>query len=145
VEYEVMEVAETTYAVIKRTVQFSELPQVMPGLVSQVHDWAHAQGSHGPAMCISSMAGEGKVNIAPGVQLDAPVDTPDPIEIVTKPGGRAAVYVHVGPYDELAQVYQRFYDALNAAGESEAGDPVEIYESAPDDPRPSTRIIWPIR
>lgn len=140
-----MDVPEASYAVIKRTVAFDELPQVMPELMGQVHEWAHAQGPHGLTMCISSLAGEGKLNIAPGVQLDGPVDTPDPIEIVTKPSGRAAVYVHIGPYEELPQVYQRFYDALQAGGETEAGEPVEIYESGPDDPRPSTRIIWPIR
>ncbi len=144
-DYEVMEIPETTYAVIKRTVAFEELPQVMPGLMGQVHDWAHAQGPHGHAMCISSRAGDGKLNIAPGVQLEATVDPPDPIEIVIKPGGRAAVHLHVGPYDELPQVYRRFFDALKAAGETEAGDPVEIYESGPADPRPTTRIIWPIR
>jgi AraC family transcriptional regulator len=144
-EYEVMEVPEARYAVIRRTVAFEELPQVMPGLMGQVHAWAHAQGPHGPAMCISSTAGEGKLSIAPGVQLDAPADPPDPIEIVTKPAGRAAVHLHVGPYEELPQVYQRLYDALQAAGETEAGEPVEIYESGPDDPRPTTRIIWPIR
>jgi hypothetical protein len=31
------------------------------------------------------------------------------------------------------------------AGETEAGDPVEIHESGPDEPRPTTRVVWSIR
>jgi effector-binding domain-containing protein len=144
-DYEVTDVPASTYAVIRRTLPFGELPTVVPQLIGQVHEWAHAQAPHGLPMCLSSSAGEGTLNIAPGWEVGADAgDPPAPIELVHTPEQRAAVHVHVGPYDELGRVYPKLYDALTAGGLRPAEEPREIYESPPDDPNPTTRIIWPL-
>jgi effector-binding domain-containing protein len=141
-DYEVTEVEPASYAVIRRTVPYAELPQVMPALLEHTHAWAEANGGHGHRMTISSRAGDGRLDVAPGVEYDGGAEPPAPIELVRTPRQRAAVYVHVGGYEELPDVYRRLWDALTADGHAEAGEPREIYLSHDD--RPTTRIIWPL-
>jgi effector-binding domain-containing protein len=143
-DYEVTEVPPASYAVIRRTVAFEELPQVMPGLLEETHAWGEANGGHGHRVAISSMTADGRLNIAPGVEYDGTAEPPEPIELVRTPAQRAAVYVHVGSYEELPGVYQRFWDALQTDGHTAAGEPREIYESHDGPDGPVTRIIWPI-
>jgi effector-binding domain-containing protein len=144
-DYDVTEVPASTYAVIRRTLPFADLPTVIPQLIGQVHEWAHAQAPHGLPMCFSSSAGEGMLHVGPGWEVGADAaDPPAPIELVRTPAQRAAVHVHVGPYDELGEVYPRLWEALTADGLQPAAEPREIYESPPDDPSPTTRIVWPL-
>ena len=58
-DYEIQDVPEATYAVIERTVAFSEVPAVMPGLMDKVHSWAETV-PHGVHMCISSTTDDGR-------------------------------------------------------------------------------------
>ena len=145
-QYEVTDVPAATYAVIRRTVPFAEVSNVIPELVGQVLvHLPHEQAAHGRPMCFSSSAGEGMLNIGPGWEIgDGSGDPPGPAELVRTPAQRAAVHLHVGPYVGLAEVYPRFYDALTAAGLKPADEPREIYESEQGDPMPTTRIIWPL-
>jgi predicted transcriptional regulator YdeE len=141
-DYDVQEVPERTYAVIRRTVPFPEVPTAMQELIGQVHGWA-ATVEHGQSMCISSMTDDGRLNIAPGVEVEpGVVDPPEPFELVTRPARRSAVHLYVGPYEGLPGVYQELYDALKRDGLTEAGEPIEIYEQ--HDPVPQTRIEWPV-
>ena len=141
-DYEIQQVPAGTYAVIKRTVAFSEVPSVMPELMGKVHRWADTV-PHGVNMCISSATPDGQLNIAPGVEVEPDaVEPPDDFELVTRPAQRAAVHLYVGPYETLAGVYQEFHDQLQRDGYTERGEPIEIYEQ--HDPVPETRIIWPV-
>jgi predicted transcriptional regulator YdeE len=140
--YEIQEVPEQTYAVIKRTVAFSDVPTVMQELMGKVESWADTV-PHGLHMCISSMTGDGQLNIAPGVEVEpGSVEPPEGFELVTRPARRSAVHLYVGPYDGLPGVYQEFYDQLQRDGYTEKAEPIEIYEK--HDAVPETRIIWPI-
>ena len=140
--YEIQEVPEQTYAVIKRTVAFSDVPTVMQELMGKVESWADTV-PHGLHMCISSMSGEGQLNIAPGVEVEpGSVEPPEGFELVTRPAQRSAVHLYVGQYDGLPGVYQEFNDQLRRDGYTEKGEPIEIYEK--HDRVPETRIIWPI-
>lgn len=141
-DYEVMEVPESTWAVIRATVSFPEVPTTMGTLLGQVHEWA-ATVPHGKTGTISSLTPDGKLNLAPGVEVDpAEVDPPEPFELVTRPAQRSAVHLYVGPYEGLPGVFQELYAALQADGLKEAGEPIEIYER--HDPVPETRIVWPV-
>jgi predicted transcriptional regulator YdeE len=141
-DYEIQQVPERTYAVIRRTVAFSELPGVMGELMRTVHSWAETV-PHGESMCISSMAPDGRLNIAPGVEIEpGAVEPPEGFEVVTRPAQRAAVHLYVGPYEGLPGVYRELDDQLQRDGHRENGEPIEIYER--HDPVPETRIIWPV-
>jgi predicted transcriptional regulator YdeE len=141
-DYDVTEVPEKTYAVIRRTVAFPDVPATMQELMGQVHGWA-ANVPHGESVCISSMTDDGKLNLAPGVEVErGTVEPPGPFELVTRPAQRSAVHLYVGGYEGLPGVYQELYDALKRDGLQEVGEPIEIYEQ--HDPVPQTRIIWPV-
>jgi predicted transcriptional regulator YdeE len=140
-DYEIQDVPEGTYAVIKRTVPFPEVPNVMPELMGRVQSWANTV-PHGVSMCISSVTPEGLLNIAPGIEVEPAVEPPEGFELVTRPAQRAAVHLYVGPYEGLPGVFQEFYDQLQSDGYTETGEPIEIYEK--HQPVPETRIIWPV-
>jgi predicted transcriptional regulator YdeE len=141
-DYEIQDVPERTYAVVKRTVAPADVPNVMPELMGKVQSWAN-DVPHGPHVCISSMTPEGQLNIAPGVEVEAgAVEPPEGFDLVTRPAQRSAVHIYVGPYEGLPVVYQDFYDQLQRDGYTEKGEPIEIYEK--HDPVPETRIIWPV-
>jgi predicted transcriptional regulator YdeE len=141
-DYEIQQAPAGTYAVIKRTVAFSDVPSVMPELMGKVQGWADTV-PHGLHMCISSMTPDGQLNIAPGVEVKpGALEPPEGFALVTRPAQRAAVYLYVGPYEGLPGVYQEFHDQLQRDGYTDKGEPIEIYEK--HDPVPETRIIWPV-
>jgi predicted transcriptional regulator YdeE len=141
-DYEIQDVPEATYAVVRRTVAFAEIPSVMPELMAKVQGWADTV-PHGVHMCISSTTADGQLNLAPGVEVGGDsVDPPAGFDLVTRPAQRSAVHLYVGPYEGLPGVYEAFYAQLREDGHTEAGEPIEIYEQ--HDPVPQTRIIWPI-
>ena len=141
-DYEIQEIPEATYAVIKRTVAFPDVPKVMPELMTNVQNWADTV-PHGAQMCISSTTADGQLNIAPGVEVErGAVEPPEGFDLVTRPTQRSAVHLYIGPYEGLPGVYQQLYDQLQRDGYTEQGEPIEIYEK--HDPVPETRIIWPI-
>lgn len=141
-DYEIQEIPEKTYVVIKRTVAFSDVPNVMPELMGKVHGLAETV-QHGPHMCISSTTPDGMLNLAPGIEVEpGSVTPPDDFDIVTRPAQRSAVHLYVGPYERLPEIYQELFDQLERDGFTEKGEPIEIYEK--HDPVPETRIIWPV-
>jgi predicted transcriptional regulator YdeE len=114
----------------------------MQELMGQVHTWADTV-PHGLHMCISSMTPDGRLNIAPGVEVEqGAVAPPDGFELVTRPAQRSAVHLYVGPYEGLPGIFQELYAQLQKDGHEEGGEPIEIYEK--HDPVPETRIIWPL-
>lgn len=141
-DYEIQDVPEGTYAVIKRTVPFAEVPTVMHELMGTVHAWAETV-PHGLTMCISSMTPDGKLNIAPGVEVEPGSGAPpEGFELVTRPAHRSAVHLYVGPYEGLPGVFQELYAQLQRDGHTEMGEPIELYEK--HEPVPETRIVWPV-
>ena len=141
-DYEIQDVPEATYAVIERTVAFAEVPAVMPGLMDRVHGWAETV-PHGVHVCISSTTDDGRLSIAPGVEVEpGSVEPPQGFDLVTRPAQRSAVHLYVGSYEGLPGVYQELWDQLQRDGHTGSGAPIEIYEK--HDPVPETRIIWPI-
>ena len=141
-DYEIQDVPEATYAVVRRTVDPAEVPRVMPELMGKVQGWA-ATVPHGVTMCISAMTDDGQLMIAPGVEVEpGSVEPPEGFDLVTRSAARSAVHLYVGPDEGLSGVYRELYEQLMQDGHTERGAPIEIYEK--HDPVPETRIIWPI-
>ncbi len=148
-EFEVTEVPEATYAVIRATAELSEVSALIRSFLEQVGEWAMSSGAAaGPPLSITSMAEGGRLNLATGWTVAGSPGPPAPIELAVYPATRAAVHVHVGPYDDLPDVYRQFGAALAEAGLQPGAEPRELYESDPavvtDPAQYRTRIIWPL-
>jgi effector-binding domain-containing protein len=64
------------------------------------------------------------------------------------PGGPVAVTVHVGPYDRIAEVYDRLARWIEAEGRVAGAGPWEVYLTDPgqvEDPADwRTEVVWPL-
>ena len=72
----------------------------------------------------------------------------DDIEARTIAGGRVAVTLHRGPYDEIGPAYEAVQRWVEANGYGFAGPPRELYLTAPDEvpqEQAATEVQFPIR
>lgn len=92
--------------------------------------------------------------LALGVQVEAEAGFPyvgtliptERVHDAILPGGRAALATHVGPYDDLADAWQRLDAWIREQGLEASSAPWESYLTGPDDPgQPVTQIVFPIR
>jgi effector-binding domain-containing protein len=64
------------------------------------------------------------------------------------PGGRVAVVVHRGPYQELGDAYGQLHDWIHAQGEEDGPGPWETYLDNPEEVEDvselRTEIRWPV-
>lgn len=146
IDFEVTDVPAATYAVIRETLDLADVPGKIGAFIDQVGSWAMSSGAvAGPPVTITSMAGEGRLNLASGWTVDGAQSPPAPIELAAYPATRAAVHVHVGPYDELPGLYPPFGAALAEAGYTPGAEQREVYETDPETTAPDqyvTRVIW---
>jgi GyrI-like small molecule binding protein len=91
---------------------------------------------------------EGYLDTEIGWPVPDDVEPEPPVEITTYGGTRALVLKHAGPYEELSRSYRLMMEALEEHGLVATGDPVEWYESDPQqvpDPKDYVTVIeWPI-
>ena len=89
-----------------------------------------------------------RVVVEAGFPVSAPVDPDGEAHPLLLPGGRAAAMVHEGPYDVLAQAYERLERWMQDEGLRPASGPWESYLTGPEaEPDPAgwrTQIHWPV-
>lgn len=147
-ELEIKVVPERRVAFIRNRVQWGEMTKVVPRDIDKV---AHAIGMRhtGPPFCKCPMPdAEGYITTEIGWPVPDDVDASSPVEVATYPATRALVATHIGPYEELGRTYRLMAEAMEKHGLAAADDPVEWYESDPQEvPDPNdyvTVIEWPI-
>lgn len=82
------------------------------------------------------------------VPVREPLEGTERIRASELPGGRAAVALHVGPYDKVADTWNAFGAWMNEQGLERCDAPWEEYLNDPQDTPPEklqTRIVWPIK
>ena len=88
-------------------------------------------------------AGEMELAVPVGQAVEGKGD----VKPTTLPGGRAAVCVHVGPYERLKETWQALGEWMKAEGHVGRDAPWEEYVddcSVTPEARLRTRIVWPI-
>ena len=147
-ELQIKEVPSRRVALVRERAHIDEMTNVVPAGIDRV---AHAIGMRhsGPPFCRCPFADpDGYLETEIGWPVDDDVDAEVPVEITTYGATRALVMKHVGPYTELSRSYRLMAEAMALHGLVSAGDPVEWYESDPEevpDPKDYVTIIeWPI-
>jgi DNA-binding transcriptional MerR regulator len=147
-ELEVREVPARRVAFIRNRVPQDEMTTVVPRDIDRVA-YAIEMRNDGPPFCKCGMPDpEGYFATEIGWPVAEDVDAESPVEVTTYPSTRALVAKHVGPYAELGRTYRLMAEAMEKRGLVSAGDPVEWYESDPQqvpDPKDYVTVIeWPI-
>jgi DNA-binding transcriptional MerR regulator len=147
-ELEVKEVPARRVAFVRNRVPQDEMGKVVPRDIDTV---AHAIGMRhtGPPFCKCPMPdAEGYFTTETGWPVPDDVDASSSVELTTYPATRALVATHVGPYEELGRTYRLMAEAMEKHGLTAADDPVEWYQSDPQqvpDPKDYVTVIeWPI-
>ncbi|MEK6274587.1 MAG: MerR family transcriptional regulator [Actinomycetota bacterium] len=147
-ELQIKEVPSRRVALVRERAHIDEMTKVVPAGIDRV---AHTIGMRhaGPPFCRCPFADpDGYLETEIGWPVDEDVDAESPVEITTYGATRALVMKHVGPYTELSRSYRLMAEAMDQHGLVSAGDPVEWYESDPEevpDPKDYVTIIeWPI-
>jgi len=145
-ELTVEDVPEQTFAYVVRTVGLGEVGEFIGGAIERVGEFARAHGGmQGPPMTVCSAPDEnGFVVLEVGWPVQAGTEPEPPVEVSTLPATLAIVHVHVGPYDDLPELYRGLYAEAHERGYTLVGSPRERYLSAPGDGPPVTEIAWPI-
>lgn len=136
--------------VTRRRITASEiaetLSQILPAIF--VHAQAAAIPLVGPPFTRYLTTGLGLLTIAGGMPIGGPARDEGDIEVSELPGGLAAVAVHAGSYDTLAQTHTAVERWIEANGHVSAGAPWEVYVTDPgEQPDPAdwrTEVIYPL-
>jgi hypothetical protein len=92
-------------------------------------------------------AGPARFEVEAGFPVAEPLQIPfaDDVRPSSLPGGRAAVTVHVGRYDEMEPAYEALEKWVAGCGGSPEGPPWEVYLSEPtgDPAQWRTEIVQP--
>jgi effector-binding domain-containing protein len=103
----------------------------------------------GPPFARYFHLGADRIEFEAGVPVDRAVPSGDGARPGELGGCRAAVALHVGPYQELSRTYDALMDWISGRGEQPSGAMWEHYLSDPDaEPDPATwrtEIFVPLR
>jgi len=143
IEFEVKELPEETFAFVVRRVEQGHVGEFIQGAIQRVAAFAGPRGGpQGPPMTVAAAPEEdGSIVLEVGWPVREGTEPEPPVEVRRIPGGRAAVHLHAGSYEELPQLYARFLAAMYEAGLTPVGAPRERYL---DPATPVTEIVWPV-
>lgn len=89
------------------------------------------------------------VDLEAGVPVKTPIQPEGPVKPSELPGGPAAIAVHAGPYEGLADTYAAIEGWVASTGRTASGGPWEIYltdpSAEPDPMKWLTEVIFPLQ
>lgn len=148
-DFEIVEVPTDTVASLRRVVPVAEIKDFFDSAYRQVAEAVTAAGgevSMPPFGWYHGMPTD-TIDVTAGFPVRGDVHTPDGgIHLGERPGGKAAVGMHVGSYDSLGETYGALMGWLAAQSLTPRGDFWEEYLSPPEgDPATwRTRVVIPV-
>jgi effector-binding domain-containing protein len=123
----------------------------LPGVFSSTYEKVAAAVGQAGAQLVGPAYAEyfgmptDTVDVEIGFGVDQAVQVPG-FAVTERPGGRAVVATHVGPYDKLEESYAELMPWLEMEGVELTESMFEFYESEPDvDPATTvTRLVFPL-
>jgi effector-binding domain-containing protein len=148
-EFEIVDVQEQKVASVRRTVPTAELPAFFAEAFEAVAAAVDAGGGAitGPPFGRYRSMPTETVDVEAGFPVEGWDGSSGEVNTGVRPGGRAVVGVHVGPYDTMAETYERLQAWCAEEGVTLATEMWEEYTSPPEgDPSTwRTRIVWNTR
>ncbi len=148
--FEIVELDPNPAAVVTDEVPLAELTGFFAGAFSAVMAAVAEQGLTftGPPFAYYPAAPTDKVRVTAGLPVDGEIAPSGEVRPFTRPGGRAVVAVHVGPYESLESTYHDMLEWMGEQGVRPAAGMWEEYLSDPAaQPDPATwrtRVVWPV-
>ena len=143
---EIVDLPERHAAVIGIDGRVDELPRLMGeafGLTAQAIGESGAVIA-GPPFARYHGFGE-RIQAEVGFPFSGKLVPSDRVRETILPGGRLATTTHVGPYEELAQAWDRAAAWMREHALTTTSAPWECYLTGPDEPGPPiTEIYWPL-
>ncbi len=150
VDCEVVTIEPQQAAVVRGELPVDQLPSLFDRAFHLVLEVVQSQGLEvtGPPFGFyPRMPGE-TVEVAAGFPVSGPISPTGEVTALVLPGGRAAIALHVGSYDGLAQTYEELAAWLQSRGLEGGTQLWESYLSDPaTEPDPATwrtQITWPL-
>jgi effector-binding domain-containing protein len=88
------------------------------------------------------------LDMAAGFPVARPLPAQGKMQPGEIPGGRAAMCLHVGPYNQISAAYQALGEWMQAHGHEATGVAYEFYLNSPDEVPPEalqTQVVFPIK
>lgn len=128
----------------------ADIAKTLAAIFGSVFGYAMKNGIElrSPPTTIYQAWGPGMVTIHAGMMV-ASASPPEGMMIATLPACEAAVAIHTGPYDGLADAHAAVEQFLAEHGLEQAGPQREVYLTdpgeVPDPKQWKTQIVWPVR
>ena len=145
------ELQPATALVIRRKTAASEIAKTLSDCLPRVFAWAQQHGVPfaGPPFTRYLPSGPGLLSIEAGLTIAAPSKGEGDIIATELPGGPAAIAIHEGGYETLAETHAAVERWIEANKLESAGSPWETYLTDPGDkPDPAdwrTEVVYPLR
>jgi len=150
-EFKVKELQVQNVLAIRATVSKEQIGAKIGELVPAVFGYVLSKGGQpsGPPFTRYHKAEGDRFEIEVGVPVVEPVAGEGRFETGTLPAGKAAVTLHIGPYEKIEKTHCALEDWMKSQGLTSAAAPWEVYWTDPNqEPDPSklkTEIIWPVK
>jgi effector-binding domain-containing protein len=124
---------------------------VLRGVLGEVAECASRQGVaiEGPPFARFFDYTDEQADFEAGFPVSAPLRAEGRVEPGELPGGRAAITVHRGAYEDLEGAHDAIGDWVLAHDHDPGGPVWEVYVSGPqqhaDPARWETKVVWPLR
>jgi effector-binding domain-containing protein len=145
---EIKSVRAKETASIRETISRDDITEALGRIFRAVTDAIDKQGIKPSGAPFARYHSFGAViDLEAGLPVETPIQIDGSVKPSQLPGGPAAVAVHAGPYEGLAQTYAAIEAWMTNSSRRPNGGPWELYltdpSSEPDPNRWLTQIIWP--
>lgn len=135
---------------IRVTVPAEELPKALGEGYGEIMGYLASRGVQPSGMPFTMYYNMdmSALDVEMGLPVAQPLEGQGRIEPGTLPGGRAAVALHVGPYESLDQTYEKLTDYVKREGLETEPYMYESYLNDPGEVPPEelkTEVVFPLR
>jgi AraC family transcriptional regulator len=146
-EVKVMTTMPQMAIAIRERVKMGEIPQAMGAIFQELTPVLQKEvRCVGPPFAYYHSWSDDETDMEVGFPISGEGITKGRIKPFQLPAVKAAVAMHLGPYDKLMDTYNEILEWMKANGKRPAGHMWEEYLNSPDEvpaDKLMTRLIWP--